>query len=163
MECYDQMTNEWYEVSLPDGPYWMGLRDVMFWDMNHDGMIDFAVRRSDGSEIGAEPSHPLHEAAADGDIEQVKLLISQNANLDVRDNRGGTPLHVATRSGRKDIVELLIAKGADVNVRTKGGRTPLDLAKRRGYTEIIELLREHGAKEGSSSSARWNLLTFVQE
>jgi len=49
MECYDQMTNEWYEVSLPDGPYWMVLRDVMFWDMNHDGMIDFAAQRSDRS------------------------------------------------------------------------------------------------------------------
>ena len=49
VECYDRMTNDWYEVSLPDGPYSMELKDVMFWDMNHDGMIDFAARRSDGS------------------------------------------------------------------------------------------------------------------
>jgi hypothetical protein len=49
VECYDQKASEWYEVSLPDGQYWMGLEDVMFWDANHDGMVDFAVRRDDGS------------------------------------------------------------------------------------------------------------------
>lgn len=49
VECYDRMTNDWYEVPLPDGPYSMQLEHVMFWDMNHDGMIDFAARREDGS------------------------------------------------------------------------------------------------------------------
>lgn len=42
VECYDRMTNDWYEVPFPDGPYSMELDHVMFWDMNQDGMIDFA-------------------------------------------------------------------------------------------------------------------------
>ncbi len=49
LECYDRLTNTWYEVPLPGGPYSMGLKHVMFWDMNQDGMIDFAVRHEDGS------------------------------------------------------------------------------------------------------------------
>jgi hypothetical protein len=49
MECYDRLTNDWYEVYLPAGPYSMELEHVMFWDMNQDGMIDFAVRKKDGS------------------------------------------------------------------------------------------------------------------
>jgi hypothetical protein len=49
VECYDRRTNEWYEVPLPGGPYAMELEHVMFWDMNQDGMIDFAVRKEDGS------------------------------------------------------------------------------------------------------------------
>ena len=49
MECYDRITNEWYEVSLPGGPYAMVLEHVIFWDCNQDGMIDFAVRKEDGS------------------------------------------------------------------------------------------------------------------
>jgi len=49
VECYDRKTKDWYEISLPGGPYSMKLKDVMFWDMNRDGMIDFAARRSDGS------------------------------------------------------------------------------------------------------------------
>jgi hypothetical protein len=49
LECYNKMTDEWYEVSLPDSPYTMELEHVAFWDMNKDGMIDFALRRDDGS------------------------------------------------------------------------------------------------------------------
>lgn len=49
MECYDRMTNEWYEVPLPGGPYVMVLEHVIFWDSNQDGMIDFAVQKNDGS------------------------------------------------------------------------------------------------------------------
>jgi hypothetical protein len=49
IECYDQALNKWYEVTLPEGPYWTEYEPVMFWDMNNDGMIDFAARREDGS------------------------------------------------------------------------------------------------------------------
>ena len=49
IECYDRTTHDWYEVSLPDGPYAMELEHVVFWDMNQDGMIDFAAQRDDGS------------------------------------------------------------------------------------------------------------------
>jgi hypothetical protein len=46
--CYDQGLDDWYEVSLPGGPYWTEYEPVMFWDMNTDGMIDFAARKEDG-------------------------------------------------------------------------------------------------------------------
>ncbi len=49
VDCYDQDSGEWYEVTLPEGPYWTEYEPVMFWDMNDDGMIDFAARREDGS------------------------------------------------------------------------------------------------------------------
>ena len=49
IECYDHELNKWYEVTLPEGPYWTEYEPVMFWDMNDDGMIDFAARREDGS------------------------------------------------------------------------------------------------------------------
>jgi hypothetical protein len=49
VECYDHKSYEWYEITLPEGPYWTENEPVMFWDMNDDGMIDFAARREDGS------------------------------------------------------------------------------------------------------------------
>ncbi len=49
LECYDRQMEEWYEVSLPEGPYWTEYEPIMFWDMNDDGMIDFAARRDDGT------------------------------------------------------------------------------------------------------------------
>ncbi len=49
LDCYDHGLRKWYEVTLPGGPYWTEYEPVMFWDMNIDGMIDFAARREDGS------------------------------------------------------------------------------------------------------------------
>jgi len=49
LDCYDQALGEWYDVTLPGGPYWTEHDPVMFWDMNDDGMIDFAARKEDGS------------------------------------------------------------------------------------------------------------------
>jgi len=49
VDCYDQGSDKWYEVTLPEGPYWTEYEAVMFWDLNEDGMIDFAARKEDGS------------------------------------------------------------------------------------------------------------------
>jgi hypothetical protein len=49
VECFDHVSNQWYEVTLPEGPYSTEYEPVIFWDMNHDGMIDFVARREDGS------------------------------------------------------------------------------------------------------------------
>jgi hypothetical protein len=49
VDCYDQGSDKWYEVTLPEGPYWTEYEPVMFWDMNGDGMVDFAARKEDAS------------------------------------------------------------------------------------------------------------------
>ncbi len=89
----------------------------------------------------------LHEAAAVGDIEQVKSLISKGADVNAMDDRlDATPMHFAAYRGQRQVVELLIANGANVNAKNKWDRTPLHGAIDRGRTEIVELLRKHGAK-----------------
>jgi hypothetical protein len=50
VECYDRSVKEWYEVQLPGGVYFQGRTDpVQFWDIDDDGMIDFAARKADGT------------------------------------------------------------------------------------------------------------------
>lgn len=49
LDCYDRAVDEWYELTLPEGPYWTEYQPVVFRDMNDDGMVDFAARREDGS------------------------------------------------------------------------------------------------------------------
>lgn len=89
----------------------------------------------------------LHKAAAVGDIEQVKSLISKGSDVNAMDDRlDGSPLHLAAYRGHRQVVELLIANGANVNAKNKWDRTPLQGAIDRGHTEIVELLRKHGAK-----------------
>ena len=73
----------------------------------------------------------LHEAAADGDIEQVKLLISKGADINSKDKGGNIPLHYAVKAGKIEVVQLLIEAGADINVKDNRDRTPLHMAKQK--------------------------------
>lgn len=98
--------------------------------------------------IGPEqPVLPLHQAAAEGDIEKIKSLISGGADVNAKDDNGETPLHNAVILANKDVIELLIANGADVNAKDNQGRTPLWWAKEQNSAELIEILSKHGAKQ----------------
>ncbi len=96
-------------------------------------------------EAQAKEEH-LCPAAANGEIERVKLLISEDADVNVKNNEGLTPLHYAAREGHKEIVELLLAHGADVNI---GGANynmiATEFAMRSNHTEIVQLLVSKGA------------------
>ncbi|MHC4538179.1 MAG: ankyrin repeat domain-containing protein [Planctomycetota bacterium] len=96
-------------------------------------------------EAQVEVEH-LHQAAVKGEIERVKVLVSEGADVNVRNDEGLTPLHCAAREGHKEIVELLLAHGADVNI---GGadynRTATEFAMRSNHTDIVQLLVSKGA------------------
>ena len=51
---------------------------------------------------------PLHNAAFNGHIECLKLLVESNANTNAEDNTGSTPLHHAVKKGNKSCASYLI-------------------------------------------------------
>jgi ankyrin repeat protein/beta-lactamase regulating signal transducer with metallopeptidase domain len=121
---------------------------------NRGSCIGFRVVL-DAPESGNKPTKSLHEAASDGDIEQVKLLISKGADINSKDPDGQTPLHLAARHGQIRVAELLIAKGADVNARDKRGErgeTPLYYAADAGWRNVAELLIAKGADVNARGS-----------
>ena len=89
----------------------------------------------------------IRDAAKANDVEKVKTLLANGADVNAKDKAGDTPLHLAAYSNAKEAAELLLAKGADVNAKEKNGTTPLALALQRDRTAIADLLRAHGAKE----------------
>jgi len=94
----------------------------------------------------------LHVAASRSNIDLVKLLLSNHAEINSRnDNTGATPLHQAAMYGHLRITEILIANKASINPKDKNGLTPLDYALLFDSSitkpnPVIEILKKNGGK-----------------
>ena len=90
---------------------------------------------------------PLHIAITKKHFEIVKLLVENEADVNVETVFNWTPLHFAIRDGHLEIIKLLITNGAKVNlIDTYGRIPPLELAKQKKNSAVIEYLESKGAK-----------------
>ena len=110
-----------------------------------------------------KPTMSLHQAVVDGDIDQVKLLISKGADVNMQNRMGWSPLRTGVQNSRRAIVELLIAQGADVNAKDNRGQTPLHVAVTLGQKEVVELLIAKGADVNVMGSRGDNALSLAQK
>ena len=98
------------------------------------------------SEQRTESTESLIKAAFDGDIEQVKSLLSRGADIDLHNETGDTPLHIAVKKGHIRLVRFLIDQGAAVEAKNNDQKTPLDIALLKPpRMKIVELLVEKGS------------------
>lgn len=88
---------------------------------------------------------PLHDAAAQGDLEAVEVLLQTGESADAPGPNVETPLMAAALNDRPGIAAILLAAGADVMARNKGGLTPLHAAAYGGSVEVAALLLDNGA------------------
>ena len=87
----------------------------------------------------------LHEAAANSNVESLKLLLAASADFDAKDGRDRTPLHeAACKSG--NAVSLLLYAGATANVADEMGRTPLHEAAKFRNPGTLKLMLDNGAE-----------------
>ncbi|CAF0933695.1 unnamed protein product [Adineta steineri] len=87
----------------------------------------------------------IHEAAVAGNIDILKLLIDNGANVNLKDSKNFRPIHYAAWQGRTESVFILLRCGANVNEQSLNGDTPLHLASQYGHLEIVQLLLFHHA------------------
>ena len=109
----------------------------------------------------------LVNAAEDGCVETVKLLLEAGADASAKHNKNtaiirailGRQVNMAP-GGFIDIVRLLIEAGADVNAtgEGKGSMTPLMWATNRGYANIVKLLITNGADINKTDEDRESAL-----
>lgn len=101
---------------------------------------------------GADAWTVLHYAlvpvAYPPNVDVVRVLVANGADLGARDRRGWTPLHFAARTGCAETIALLLVAGADPNVPDEGGVTPLHryVLGRRVAPEWVEFFLRHGAR-----------------
>ena len=86
---------------------------------------------------------PLHAAA---NKETAELLIAKGADINAKDNVGGTPLFWAAMEGNEEVAEALIRQGADVNAAGPEGWTALHWAVAMAQKKTVELLIGEGAE-----------------
>jgi ankyrin repeat protein len=84
--------------------------------------------------------YPLHSAVAGDYTNIARMLIENNAQVNVKQQAGATALHSAAQNGNIDLLILLLEHGADVSIRMEGGKLPADLAREKGFVEIAEAL-----------------------
>jgi hypothetical protein len=138
-----------------------------------------------GADPNAATNHrrstPLHYAAdgfisssawnAERQVETIRCLLDNGANIHVQDKNGATPLHRAVRTRCAAAVRCLLRAGSDPRLKNKSGSTPFHLAVQntgRGGTgaeaavsaqrEIIQEFLSFGVspdlKSGSGKSVR---------
>ncbi len=86
----------------------------------------------------------LMNAAAAGNVEQVKKLLDDGANPNAR-RQGVSAFAAAAQNGHVHVVELMLDYGSDVNLKDADNSTPLSWAAFAGKIEVVESLICHGA------------------
>ena len=94
--------------------------------------------------LGAGDS-ALTKAVKAGDLQAVRALVKQGADVNARSGDGSTPLLWAVDGSNAEIARILIAAKAKVDVATDLGVTPLLHAARTGDAAMVDLLLRAGA------------------
>jgi ankyrin repeat protein len=114
-----------------------------------------ALVKSDARLVVAQDRYgrfPLDYAAEAGQIETIKFLLTNGADIMAQDNRGWTALHHAVDNKQAEAMELLIAHGADVDARNTMQWTPLHLASLKKDKATVLALIKHGADVNAKTS-----------
>lgn len=86
-----------------------------------------------------------------GNPDEVRKLISQGADINIRNYKGQSALHCAAKAGFVKPVAILLDHGADVNAKDQEGDTPLHAVcksttkNQLNLQQIIDLLKKSGA------------------
>jgi hypothetical protein len=92
---------------------------------------------------------PLHQAAARGDVAQLRALLDRGAQIDERGRFDRTALHEAVIAGTTAAAGLLLDRGADPNARSQFDMTPMHWAAMKGSVEMVTLLARRGGRTDS--------------
>ena len=187
------------DALLAAGPDLIGDRMVLHAAVARDNpelaraLIEAGASVAEWSEAAGLPVHsawlpmtPLHEAAREGAVavlevlleagadvhasdgvgtalhfartaEVAEILLAAGADVNARQADGETPLHTTGR-WNLGVLEVLLAAGADVDPRDSDGRTPLMRAALVSKIAVIEALLAAGADANSTDEEGWTLL-----
>jgi hypothetical protein len=120
--------------------------------------------------IDQRPRTPLQEAVAWRDLERVRAVLAEGAEIDQVGRLGRTALHLAAATAQPDATALLIESGAQIDPRDDAGNTPLlcavmSMSKNKDKALVaatVAVLLEHGADPAAANAGAVTAPAFAQ-
>jgi len=112
-------------------------------------------------EFGAAKSNPMHWAAWSGDIECIKILLNNGADINCQNRHGYAPLHWASIRGHLKALNYLVSQGADIQIKDLQGGSPLHWAVSGEQEKCIAALLEAGANIDAMNNRGETALHFA--
>ena len=112
--------------------------EVTFWTAASEGeLVEVARMLTAGASPGAkyQGSPALTNAAANGHLDVVQLLVRAGAKLEETDGDGYTALMAAAWNGNTSAAETLLGLGANMHTPDNGGATALHHAAKYGQLD----------------------------
>jgi len=135
----------WYNTSLAQGT---GQALLTAAEAGDQKAVERLLR--DQADVNAkrpgEGSTALMLACNKGHAKDVKVLLENGADANIRNVNGWTALMSAAANGNVEIVGLLLQRNADTKAKHAYGWTALKLASKKGHNKVRELLIKHEQK-----------------
>jgi len=138
------------DIHMQGAGGWTALYFAALSDRGHPEVVRFLLEK------GANPNIKdymgltlLMQAAWNGHLNIVKLLVENKADIHMQGAGGWTALYFAALSDREhpEIVRFLLEKGANPNIKNSMGLTLLRQVDGSRHPEITQTLRHYGAQE----------------
>ena len=101
----------------------------------------------------------LCTAAAAGDLETIRLMCDNGADINVTNYIRRTMLHLACSNKQPSVIEYLLCfDHIDLNCVDWYGSTPLDDSDREGHSSISVMIEEAGGKQSRDPSSQTSLV-----
>ena len=94
----------------------------------------------------------LHNAAARGNVADIRGLLATRADPNLRDKAGRTPLHVAAFGSHYDAVRALVAGGGDINALENDRYDVITVAAVNDDVRMVRLAVELGGNPKATTS-----------
>ena len=132
----------WWQWRLPQDERWLGPRVMQ-----------------------PPPEQRLLQAAREGDVDAVRLLLDAGTPVDAVDesDSGCSALHHAAAFGHTALIHMLCKRSADVELKDRRGRTPLHCAVQAAQVDCAETLVLWGASVWAEDGGGRNAMVAARE
>ncbi len=105
-------------------------------------LLAFGANINGGTFFGDQGT-PLHRASGAGQVETVKFLIENGADVNISNEASQVPLCYAAWNGHAEVAKVLLDNGA--YVKGRHDKVPLITAAENGHLEVVKILLSYGA------------------